>query len=100
MKPQGAGSSSIMVNQPAINTVTKVYPNPSNGIFHINFVNNRDGKKEIEVFDMDGKIIMNMNVNNANFFDLNLTNQPTGTYIIKAVNNARVVYQGKLVKLQ
>lgn len=60
---------------------TKVYPNPSNGIFNIDFTSKMEVSK-IEVYDEKGSLILSKakeEVGNT----IDLTKQPKGMYIVK-----------------
>lgn len=73
----------------------KIYPNPSQGVFMVEFINNIE-PFNISVFDVSGRIIENTMVNESNY-ELNLTNQATGIYFINISNN-NYNFVDKLVK--
>lgn len=56
-----------------------IYPNPSSG----NFTIQSKGLKGITVYNLTGKVIFNLQVFNSSVFQLNLTDQPTGIYIVR-----------------
>lgn len=63
----------------------KVFPNPSNSIFQID-VSNIKEDFEIEVYDMEGKLILKEKNNNT----FNLENQPKGSYLLKIKSNQSI----------
>lgn len=60
---------------------TKVYPNPSNGIFNIDFASKTDVSK-IEVYDEKGSLILSK-VDETIGNTIDITKQPKGMYIVK-----------------
>lgn len=66
----------------------KVFPNPSNGIFNIQC----QGKNNIQVFDLNGKIVMEKQIENSG--QINLIQK--GTYIIQ-LNNGKTNTSQKVV---
>ncbi len=67
------------------NDILKVFPNPSNSIFQID-VSNIKEDYEIEVYDMEGKLILKEKNNN----NINLQDQPMGVYILKMNSNQQI----------
>lgn len=59
----------------------KLYPNPTMGMFSINFSNNTFHR--VVIFNMDGKIINSFNNIRENTWDFSLDGFRSGTYIIK-----------------
>lgn len=68
-----------------------VYPNPSKGIFNISL--GTTPAQKIEVFDINGRLILSQNKFDNNFeTKINLTNASTGIYFIKIeVNGQNIV---------
>lgn len=75
----------------------KVYPNPGNGLFYVEFNNEQRGELIISVFRVDGKEILNIkSIKDSDDFryQINLTGQPKGSYLIKIdLNNISTVYK-------
>ncbi len=62
-----------------------IYPNPSNGIYQLEYINAIDGGINIEVFDITGKNILIENIQEEQgVISLNITNVAPGLYFIKA----------------
>ena len=64
-------------------TATSIYPNPTDGPVNIE---SEETIHTIQVYDMNGRIVLNMNNLNTNKETINLYEQASGIYIIK-VNN-------------
>jgi hypothetical protein len=63
-----------------------VYPNPSNGLFNIDLSSFNSEDVTLKVYNIVGKEIINKKVTNAsNNYNIDLTNQPEGMYIIKVL---------------
>ena len=61
----------------------KIFPNPSNGDF-INITTTNNTPKNVQVFDMLGKRVINQEVNTI----LNISNLTTGIYVVKVTENS------------
>ncbi|MDY3548390.1 S8 family serine peptidase [Riemerella anatipestifer] len=77
------------------NTGLKVYPNPSNGNFVVEAASTVSALKA-GVYDMSGKQILS-NEYKGNKFELNLTQQPKGVYILNLVDDKGVKHNVKLM---
>lgn len=73
------GISNVNVQKVAVST----YPNPSNGIFHVNIPANWH-EFSIEVYDMSGKLIAAQ----GGKADIDLSKQPAGQYLVRTSNGA------------
>nr|WP_294862458.1 T9SS type A sorting domain-containing protein [uncultured Fluviicola sp.] len=71
-----------------------IYPNPSNGIFHIQFP---ESVEEVYVYTISGLQVAHETNPNANW-SLDLSSQPKGVYILKRNNGDQSGYS-KLMKL-
>jgi hypothetical protein len=73
----------VGIEQPDLNVVTElIHPNPSNGIFIINF-NNNSSEKIIQIFDITGNIIYEKNKIKNSEEKINLTSASKGIYFLK-----------------
>lgn len=65
----------------------QVYPNPVQSITHLKLILNQSGQTQITLFDMQGKILLNIYEGNieagSNEFEINLENYKPGNYFIK-----------------
>jgi hypothetical protein len=80
-----------------IDQLMSVYPNPSNGKINLRLASVQTENIEISVFDMLGKEIITsqMDGNNLQAQELDLTNQPKGFYLLKVKAGDRI-YRTKL----
>jgi hypothetical protein len=92
-------SSSLIVDKNVAETATSiqnqsvensiyVYPNPSTGIFNIEM--NSAVKNNIEVYDMLGKKIKSVELNNPRS-TLDLTGSPKGMYMLRIISDGEIV---------
>lgn len=65
-----------------------ISPNPSDGMFYLNF-NNME--VSVSVYNQIGQLIFNDNNIITENYELNLSNYPTGTYLLK------ISYKGKII---
>lgn len=75
------------------NSIIKILPNPSNGIFNINVGD--DKISYIEISNYLGEIIKKQIVN-TKIVEVDLTTFPNGIYIVRTIGNETMI--GKLVK--
>lgn len=82
----GLNNSSIRTFQAGVITgleyarLEKIYPNPSRGIFRLNFVNETD--RTLRILDVAGKMIKEMRVSGYDII-LDLSNEPEGIYFVQ-----------------
>ena len=72
-----------------------VYPNPSNGIFSLNFNNSTSQSCMIEVVNSTGKIVYRYTGFKK---DLNLTNQLPGVYYVRVYLNDKILTNKLIIK--
>lgn len=70
-----------------------VYPNPTKGFVNIQTLET----VSVEVYDMIGKLILSKKIENE-FQNLDLTNFPTGIYLLKATNTNGFTQTHKIIK--
>ncbi|MBK7963880.1 MAG: T9SS type A sorting domain-containing protein [Bacteroidetes bacterium] len=75
-----------------------ISPNPSEGIYQITFEKGISSVGLLEVYDMQGRLIMKESIATENTQQLNLKNQPNGMYVLK-VKTGNLEEVIKLVKL-
>ncbi|MEE1899889.1 T9SS type A sorting domain-containing protein [Flavobacterium rakeshii] len=79
-----------------VNTI-KVYPNPSNGVFTVQFANTVSSL-QYEVYNVLGQVVKNGKVTQSNN-SIDLSNYTNGIYILRTVNaDTNSVYSQKIVK--
>lgn len=68
---------------------TYVFPNPSSGLFNLQF--SEDVKNvDIQIIDLNGRVILEKELNTDNGFMLDITSKPTGMYILKVLKKGYV----------
>lgn len=76
--------TTISSNHNAIN----IYPNPSQNVFNIEFLNN-DTEKELVVYSIDGKLIFNKKT--TDFKEkIDLNEYPNGIYLLKIISTDQI----------
>lgn len=68
-----------------------MYPNPSNGIFRVEALDNNI----VKVFNAQGRLVLEFTESGS--FDLDLRNRPQGTYMIQ-LQNQKAVTRTMLLK--
>tara|TARA_R110002072_G_scaffold4095_1_gene28947 strand:+ start:7345 stop:8952 length:1608 start_codon:yes stop_codon:yes gene_type:complete len=64
-----------------------VYPNPSQGNFSVELLDNFSGTVRMKVLDLSGRIVLDETMDNKATYELNLANSSNGTYILQLSNN-------------
>ncbi len=80
-------SKIITVKRDENSTGVVVYPNPSNGIYQIDFRNGSNNYIQIEVLDMQGNLIEKQKHTNKNNANIDLSKYANGVYILKVISN-------------
>ena len=94
--PAGANCT-LAVNYFENSDMFRVSPNPSNGIFNVR-INNYVGKLNIEVVDVNGRLIVNeKNIDFNTEKNIDLNSFQSGIYILK-ISGDNVNYSQKLIK--
>ena len=71
-------------------------PNPSNGMLTLAFSD--DGKKDIFIYDMMGKVVFKDENVKGNTLKVDITNQPAGIYLIKVISGEDVISKKIIVQ--
>jgi hypothetical protein len=88
------GSRLAVENEKITNELTEnlaVFPNPSKEIFKVKVSENFKAKN-YQIINLSGVIIQNKPIENLDYFELDLSNQQTGVYILRVTN-----YSGKQI---
>lgn len=77
----------------------KVYPNPTHGIVNVELTTqtNECNEATVEIHDMEGRLVLTR-VMPAPHFQIDISNFPTGIYILK-IKNSATSNQQRIVKL-
>lgn len=78
-----------------------IYPNPAKGIFTINFTDskfkNNEENYKLYVTDITGKIVYSKNNINRHSFNIDISKEKTGIYIVKIITTNKV-FTHKIIK--
>jgi photosystem II stability/assembly factor-like uncharacterized protein len=92
----------VGVNELTSEAKIGVYPNPTNGKVSFNFNFIPKEKVIIEIFDMVGKKIAEMNSlysMNGSSMSADLSKQSSGMYFYRITNGSGIINQGKIIKM-
>ncbi|MBR6064590.1 MAG: T9SS type A sorting domain-containing protein [Bacteroidales bacterium] len=73
-----------------------IFPNPANQSFTISFTETQESVKQLCILDMQGKIMLRQE--NLSDNTVNISNLPSGTYIVQVISKRGKEYTSKLVK--
>lgn len=93
-----ANNVQIIAASPEVNEGVTVMPNPSNGIFFIKLPADFSVVK-YEMMTAAGKLIMSRNENRNNAFSIDISNQPSGMYLLRLVSKDKKAVIMKLSKM-
>lgn len=96
-EPAAGPNCTLAVNYFENNDMIRVFPNPSNGLYNIR-INQFIGKVNIQVVDINGRVILNNNNVDFNIEKtIDLSSFQSGMYILK-VNGQELNFSQKLIK--
>jgi len=78
-----------------LESTTSLYPNPSNDFININ--SNKGQLSKIELYSMTGSLLFKTELN-APAYTLNITNYPSGTYLVRVFNQNNDTINTKIIK--
>lgn len=88
-------TSTIGIGDIELAAITKVYPNPTNGLLTID---TDDGPIQVDVFSITGQKVFSESItNNKGSFKIDLTEQPEGMYLVK-VSSTKGAIITKVIK--
>jgi Secretion system C-terminal sorting domain len=73
-----------------------IYPNPSTNFIEISMINSKFNKIVINSFD--GKTILDKNIENSNFSEIDVSNYSNGIYIISVTSDSGEITSHKFIK--
>jgi len=82
------------------NSGISIYPNPSTGIFNLNFTSSYKGLVSLNIFSLDGRQVQSLNVQKNSsklLHSISLANQPKGIYLVKITEGDKQ-FQQRIVK--
>ncbi|HET7734129.1 MAG TPA: LamG-like jellyroll fold domain-containing protein, partial [Paludibacter sp.] len=96
---QIAGIVSEDVSGVDYNKDLSVWPVPANDIIHVNYAaETNTGLSTVSVFNMDGRLVISKEINNANDSELNVSGLPSGIYMLKLTNREETLTRKILIK--
>lgn len=90
------GQTSTGINKIEVSNNLKIFPNPTNGQFNLNF-NKVKVKTEIKIFNSLGQLVLEKNISSTDKISLSISDQPSGIYFVE-VNADGESYRTKVVK--
>lgn len=79
------------------NGVVSIFPNPSDGKFSVSF-SYQVRKALIQVYTVDGSLILDRQIDNEKEIEIDITNQPVGVYLVKVSSDEIRMQQKVLVQ--
>jgi len=73
----------------------EIYPNPSNGQFYVDFQNVSEEVKELQIVDLQGKVIYKTNQNSKKIF-VDISNYSKGIYVLQLKTSFNNHYTKKI----
>ena len=73
----------------ALNGWFRVYPNPTTGIFNLEFSDLPDGAHSIQIFGSLGNQILNYELKGEAMYLIDLTKFPPGLYFVRLISNSK-----------
>ncbi|WP_395053322.1 T9SS type A sorting domain-containing protein [Flavobacterium sp.] len=86
---QGNGQGKVMSNDNEIINSITIFPNPSTGIFSIDF-KNFVGETSLAVYNMLGQKVVEKVINDLSNYELDLSSYEAGTYFLRINNNNNI----------
>jgi hypothetical protein len=69
------------------NLELKVYPNPANNLFTLDF--SSAGDFLVRIYNSTGKKVFETSITESKHYEINSSSWPTGTYVISVIGNAQ-----------
>ena len=80
-----------LINENAVNDYFNVYPNPSNGLFFIEYEFNKMIGNSIEIYDLTGKLTFTQKLTESKGqINVDLQQYPKGLYLIRKINGNKI----------
>jgi hypothetical protein len=79
------------------NSAIKIYPNPVESVLAIQFINNKEMKRKISIYDASGRLSITQ-TSSQSFTQINVSRLNSGVYFVKIVDEVgKMIYNGKVV---
>jgi len=80
------GNSGVSIKETEVLNDFNIYPNPTEGLLHVDLENNNLNNANLKIVDLLGRTIHQQKVATKNIV-INITNYSTGIYLVKFSNN-------------
>jgi hypothetical protein len=79
--------------------VLSLWPLPANDVLHMNYTNDDNHRlSTITLYDMNGRLAMNKDVENTRDAELTISNLPSGIYTLKLTNDKETFVKKIIIK--
>lgn len=79
-----------------IDTAIKIYPNPTKDIINVDF--NGKNFKTVEVYSIEAKKLITLDVSSKTKIEINLSQYPEGIYMVNLIDSNGKTYPNKIIK--
>lgn len=79
-----------------IDRAVRIYPNPTKDLLNIDF--NGKNFKTVEVYSMEAKKLITLDVSSKNKIEINLSQYPSGIYMVNLIDSNGKTYPNKIIK--
>ncbi|MBR4838983.1 MAG: thiol protease/hemagglutinin PrtT [Paludibacteraceae bacterium] len=86
-----------IINVDDANNALSIYPNPSTGIFTVDFGEDNTDNKTLRIFDLAGKVIYEVDILGKEA-SIDLSDQEKGVYFIQTISNGKANVQKIILK--
>lgn len=80
-----------------------IYPNPSNGIFNVEFNGLNEGALEMNIVDIKGRLVLSeifSAIDGSHIQEVNISESENGIYIVKVIGESGMIFSKRIVKQQ
>ena len=84
------------IHESEFNTNFNIYPNPCNGNFSLLSENNIQGKCELEIIDINGKIVKQTHISNTSSSYHNVSELQNGLFFCRVLKDDKYIWSTKL----
>ena len=90
-----ASTAEVVTDEIVFGNSIKIYPNPASDTFNISIGNSSEYKAQVEVFNLQGQLILDQKINGTGNTNISVNNIPDGLYLVIIKDT-----QGRSVKTQ
>ncbi|MEM8765260.1 MAG: T9SS type A sorting domain-containing protein, partial [Bacteroidota bacterium] len=93
----GTNLTAILPGAGSQNEEVRLYPNPTTGTFTLDMPRQEDGPKEVEIYDMNGRLVRSLSVSSSTS-TLETAGLQKGIYVVKLKAKGRKVSKKLVVE--